>query len=441
MEGRLLLKNCAVFRADGRVRAGMAVVVEEGRIRRVAPDAEVPVLPGDWEVACRGRLRRPGPGGLPRAPGERAAPAAHRGASCCAAPPPGWSAGRGWRRCSRPRTWRPSRASPPPARCASGVTSWSSTSRCPRTWPAALAAQARAAEAAGLRLVPSHSTHSLDGAAVAEARLEANADFARSHRNHPLVRGALGFHASYTCEDALLKRLSTRCARSPARPSSSTSPRARRTSRHLCPLRPARGAAAGGARAAGAARHRRLRALGGPRRGGAPRADGHLRGPRAPCAPHRRARGEALETHAPRHHLVGLGTGGHGTLADECSPRWWASLQPRRAGRLSRTRTARWRSCSSTAPRSCAPGSSACPRAAVEEGRIADLVVYDDVPTADPESGYSPQPPRRSSRAAAWRGRGQRPRHRARGAAARPDFVELAHAASEALASVWDRAR
>ena len=38
MEGRLLLKRCSIFRADGRVRADMAVVVENGRITRIAQD-------------------------------------------------------------------------------------------------------------------------------------------------------------------------------------------------------------------------------------------------------------------------------------------------------------------------------------------------------------------------------------------------------------------
>ena len=60
MEGRLVLKNCSIFRADGRGRAGMAIVIEDGLIRRVAPDAEIPVLPGDWEVSCRDRLVMPG---------------------------------------------------------------------------------------------------------------------------------------------------------------------------------------------------------------------------------------------------------------------------------------------------------------------------------------------------------------------------------------------
>ena len=38
----------------------MAVLIDGGRIAKVAPDAEVPTLPGDWEVACRGRLVTPG---------------------------------------------------------------------------------------------------------------------------------------------------------------------------------------------------------------------------------------------------------------------------------------------------------------------------------------------------------------------------------------------
>ena len=34
----------------------MSVVVSGPLITHVAPDAEVPVLPGDWEVRCAGRL-------------------------------------------------------------------------------------------------------------------------------------------------------------------------------------------------------------------------------------------------------------------------------------------------------------------------------------------------------------------------------------------------
>ena len=56
MEGRLVLKDCAIFHADGRVQPRMAVVVADGQILKTADDREVPVLPGDWEVRCRGRI-------------------------------------------------------------------------------------------------------------------------------------------------------------------------------------------------------------------------------------------------------------------------------------------------------------------------------------------------------------------------------------------------
>ncbi len=206
MEGRLLLKNCAVFRADGRVRTGMAVVVEDNTIRRVAPDAQVPVLPGDWEVACRGRLVAPGlvdchshlvngqllpPSGhflllSPRDRLERMLRVARLLTDEDVEALTRFAAARALR---------------------DGVTLVVEHLECPQDVAGALAAQARAAESVGLRLVTSHMTHGLDGAAEAEARLEANADFARARRTHPRVRGALGFHASYTCEDALLQRV------------------------------------------------------------------------------------------------------------------------------------------------------------------------------------------------------------------------------------------
>jgi 5-methylthioadenosine/S-adenosylhomocysteine deaminase len=43
MEGRLLLKDCAIFSPDGRVKDRMAVVIDGGKIAAVEPDAQVPV--------------------------------------------------------------------------------------------------------------------------------------------------------------------------------------------------------------------------------------------------------------------------------------------------------------------------------------------------------------------------------------------------------------
>src|SRR6185503_14272145 len=60
MEGRLLLKNCSVFRADGRVKDKMAVLIDGGAITAVDADAAVPARPGDWSIACDGRLLAPG---------------------------------------------------------------------------------------------------------------------------------------------------------------------------------------------------------------------------------------------------------------------------------------------------------------------------------------------------------------------------------------------
>src|SRR5687767_1400119 len=60
MEGRLLLKNCSIFRADGRVRDRMAVVIDGGKIASVSDDDTTPVRPGDWHASCGGRLLAPG---------------------------------------------------------------------------------------------------------------------------------------------------------------------------------------------------------------------------------------------------------------------------------------------------------------------------------------------------------------------------------------------
>src|SRR5262249_6291485 len=60
MEGRLVLKDCSVYRPDGSFRSGTAVAIEEGRISSGAPDEQIPIVPGDWEIACRGRLALPG---------------------------------------------------------------------------------------------------------------------------------------------------------------------------------------------------------------------------------------------------------------------------------------------------------------------------------------------------------------------------------------------
>lgn len=440
MEGRLLLKNCAVFRADGRVRTGMAVVVEEGLIRRVVPDAEAPVLPGDWEVACRGRLVAPGlvdchahlVGGQLQPPtGDFLLRSSRfrlerrkRLAAALTAEDVGTLT-----RFAAARALR------------EGVTLVVDHLGCPQDVAGALAAQARAAEQVGLRLVASHFSHSLDGDDVARASVEANAEFARAWRQHPLVRGALGFHASYTCDDALLKRLAALREECDApivfhlveNDEDLTDTYARHGRRVVARL-DALGllgphAIAAYARTVDRAEVERLAETG----------TFVALSPRARLTGERQA--EALEAMLSRLHLVGLGTGGHGSLADEQLTALVGILQLARAGRLSPDPDGTLAQLLVNGPAELFTRLFGVPSGGVEEGRAADLVVYDTVPAADLETGYSPDLLGQLARApVAWTIVNGRVTVR-EGQLLGFDFVELARAAADALARVWSRAR
>ncbi|MBZ4418940.1 amidohydrolase family protein [Myxococcus sp. RHSTA-1-4] len=438
MEGRLLLKNCAVFRADGRVRTGMAVVVEGNTIRRVAPDAQVPVLPGDWEVACRGRLVAPGlvdchshlvngqllpPSGnfllqSPRERLERMMRVARLLTDEDVEALTRFGAARALR---------------------DGVTLVVDHLSC-QDVAGGLAAQARAAESVGLRLVVSHSTHSLDGAAQAETWLEANADFTRRHREHPLVRGALGFHASYTCDHALLTRVS-RLSRELDAPTvfhlaesedDLTTTYARHNQR-VVPRLDALGllgprAIAGYARALDSSEAARLEESG-------TFVALAARGVRT------LERGvDPMEAVLSRIHLLGLGTGGHGTLQDELLAATVGVLRISRAGRLPDV-DGTLAHLLINGPAELCTRLFGLPSGNVEEGSIADLVVYDTVPPADPETGYSPHLLGQLSRSpVSWTVVNGRVCVR-EGQLLGQDYVELSRAATDALHRVWTRAR
>lgn len=205
MEGRLVLKNCSVFRSDGRFRSGMAVLIERGKITKIALDPEVPILPGDWEVACRGRLVAPGladchahlvsgqllPSGeaLLKAPEERFEAQRAFESNLAAAEVEALTA------------FAIARA------LCSGVTMIVEHVHCPSDVAGGLAAQSRTAERLGARFINSHATSSRSGQSSAAAQLEANAAHAQALKQHPLVRCALGFRASFACDDDLLSRL------------------------------------------------------------------------------------------------------------------------------------------------------------------------------------------------------------------------------------------
>lgn len=203
VEGRLLLKDCSLFRTDGRVRAGMAVLVEGRTIAAVGPDHELPVLPGDWEVSCGGRLVAPGlvdcatrlVGGqqiawsgdyLLRPFAQRLEFDRVEGAKLTVAEVEALTAfavASGLRR---------------------GVTMFVENLYAPRCVEPALAVQGRTAQRLGARLVNAHSSMSGEEVPGPE-QVEANARYVEGTRGHDLVRGSIGVRASCVADDELMR--------------------------------------------------------------------------------------------------------------------------------------------------------------------------------------------------------------------------------------------
>lgn len=203
MEGRLVLKDCSLFRADGRVRGGMSVVVDGRTIKAVGPDQEFPILPGDWEVRCAGRLVAPGlidcdtrlVGGqqiawsgdyllrpfaqrleIDRLHGGRLTVAEVEALTA-------FSMACGLRR---------------------GVTMFVENLYAPRCVEPGLAVQARVAERLGGRLLNAHASMSGDAVPGPE-QVEANARYVEGRRGHALVRGSIGVRASCVAEEDLMR--------------------------------------------------------------------------------------------------------------------------------------------------------------------------------------------------------------------------------------------
>ncbi|MBX5483256.1 MAG: amidohydrolase family protein [Myxococcaceae bacterium] len=437
MEGRLLLKNCSIFRADGRIRDGLAVVVEDGRVQRVAEDRAVPVLPGDWEVACRGRLVMPGlidchthlvgaqalpPSGAfllrnPRARFElqdRLAMALSEGEIEALA---AFAMARALR---------------------SGVTMVCEHAQFPRLVAEGLAAEARTAERLGIRMVASHATHSGHGAEAAKAQVEANVEFARRYRSHALVRGALGFHSSSTASDDLLRQIGrTReemgvgahfhLAENEEDLTSTFSLSGRR----VVPRLESFGLIGAGAVGAYAraidrleaerlARTRTLVAL----------------SPKTTLAGEPGGGGlESVLAHQP---MLGLGTGGSGTLWQELLSAFVGAIQIARVGRLLDPDGLMAQMLISGPAELCTM-IFGVPCGNVEEGALADLVVYDLIPAKENAGGLAPQVLMQLGEVpVAWTIVNGRVVVR-EGQLLGTDYVELATNAARALESLWAR--
>ncbi|MGZ3457827.1 MAG: amidohydrolase family protein, partial [Archangium sp.] len=286
----------------------------------------------------------------------------------------------------------------------------------------------------------SHSTHSLDGATQAEAQAEANADFVRRRGSHPLVRGALGFHASWTCTNPLLRKLG-RLREDSGAPvvfhlSEGDHDLATTWAQHFQRVVP------------------RLESFGllGPLSVAAyaravDDAESVLLAESGTCvalgpgaALLVEPSGRALETLHGRQNLIGLGSAGHGDL--------WAAKSAALVTALGAARGARLVDPDGVLVQLFAEGPAelcsrlfGVPSGAVEEGRLADLVVFDFVPALEAGSGQAPHLLGQLGRSrVAWNIVDGRVTVR-EGQLLGMDEVVLAREASGVLSSVWARAR
>jgi len=205
MEGRLLLKDCSLFRADGRVRSGMAVAIEGQLISHIGEDASLPTRPGDWEVSCRGRLVAPGlvdchtrlVSGLlfPWSGDALLRPEPHRSQREVAIEQKLTVAEvEALTAFSLARSLR------------AGVTTHFEHLHAPAVVTAALDVQARTAHRLGARLVTSHASSSFTPGAPGPQQVDGNALFVSSRRRDSLVRGLIGVSDSSNADDELLRR-------------------------------------------------------------------------------------------------------------------------------------------------------------------------------------------------------------------------------------------
>jgi cytosine/adenosine deaminase-related metal-dependent hydrolase len=384
VEGRLLLKDCSLFRADGRVRSGMAVLLEGRTVSRVAPDEDLPVLPGDWEVRCAGRLVVPGlvdtltrlvtgqvvswtGDYLLKSFGQRLEAEREAGARLSVADVEAFTAfalASGLRR---------------------GVTLFFENLYAPACVEEALAVQARVAERLGARMVNAHASMSGDPV-PGPTQVEANARYVESRRGHPLVRAAIGVRASCVAEEDLLRaagrakeQLSVGAQFGLAEADDDLAMTWARYNARVV------------------TRFERFGLLGGACVGGQGRAIDRSEAERlaksrtlialSPRVAHALEGGSALGMEAVllHHNLVGLGTCGAGTLWEELASSFNGVMALSRAGRMLDPDQVLAQFLIGGPAELCTMIFGK-PSGSVDPGALADLVVYDFVPPIEDTS-------------------------------------------------------
>ncbi len=437
MEGRLLLKNCAVFRADGRYRTRMAIAVQDGKIAKVARDDEVLVLPGDWAVACRGRLVAPGlvdchahlvTGQLVPIAGE----------FLLRSPQARFEVQRRIESQLTAAEVEVLTAFGIARALGVGVTLVIEHLHCPSDVSGALAVQGRVAAALGARLVNSHATTSWFGRSSASEQLDANAAIVEQRRSDPLVRCVLGFHASFSCDDDLLSRIGRlrselgvgihyHLAETEEDLTSTLADYGQRIVPRLESfglLGP--GCIGAHARAIDRAEVDRL-----SKTGTAIAISSFRTSMAEPW-------GSGLETLLANHRLIALGTSGSSSLGDELFAAFGSAVRLARDGRLLDPDGLMSQLLFSTPAELCSRIFQQ-PFGKVEEGHLADLVVYDLVPSPEGANSLAPHLLMQLGHApVAWTIVGGRVVVR-EGRSLSHDCVELAAEADRVLQGLWNR--
>jgi len=203
MEGRLLLRDCALCGPDGVIRSGLSIMVEGNRLRGIAPSQQLPTLPGDWEVPCRGRLVSMGLIDChAHLVGRQLAPLRP-----CLGAAEGERRQRALEAALNAGEVEALTALAVARSLRAGTTFLVEHLHCPKDIEGALQRQAKAIRALGARAVVAHANNSDDGSAAGLHQVAANAKFAADSRGDELVRPGLGFASVARCDDALLREL------------------------------------------------------------------------------------------------------------------------------------------------------------------------------------------------------------------------------------------
>lgn len=416
----------------------MSVLVEGRTIVSVATDADTPTLPGDWEVACNGRLVMTGLVDChARLVGGSLTP---------------WAGDLLLRsffdRCNQEHALE----SLLTAGEVEAITAFSLARslrlgvsmvvehlHAPRCVEAGLDAQARVARQLGIRLLNSHASTSTMPSVPGPQQVEANARYAARQRGDPLARGAIGIRASFCADDDLLRaagrakeELSVGAHFGLAENDEDLALTWSKTNSRIVP------------------RFERFGLLGGASVGAHARAIDRTEAARlaksrtliavTPRAAQTSEGGSALGMEAVlvSQNLVGLGSGGTGTLWEELAASYVGVMALARAGRMLDPDNL-MSSFLVGGPAELCTMVFGAPSGTVEPGALADLVVYDLVPARE-TGNFTPHLLMQLSQVpVGWTivdGRVSVREGRLLGA----DYLELAREAARATESVWARA-